>query len=287
MATSEPVTPLELVKLAAGYFAQKGIENPRLDAEILLAHVLGVQRIGLYLQFDKPLKNEEVGGYRELVRRRGMGEPAAYIIGVREFWSLPFRVAPGVLIPRPDTETLVEEALKRPDGDCAVAEIGVGSGAVIISLLKERPTWRGVACDLSPDALKIAGANAREHGVEGRLELLLGDLTAPFAGKKFSLLVTNPPYIPTEEIGTLSREVRGHEPALALDGGPDGLDIFRRLADEVPALLLPGGEFLTEFGLGQGESVLELLEKSGGLSEIRLINDLTGRPRVAGGIKGV
>lgn len=281
MANSEPRTTLDLVKLTAAWFAEKGIESPRLEAEVLLAHLLGVTRIGLYLQFDKPLDQREVEGYRELVRRRARGEPTAYIVGSREFWSLPFKVAPGVLIPRPDTELLVEMALSFPGEALRVAEVGVGSGAVIVSILSDRKGWSGLGTDVSPEALAVAAENAAANGVADRLALFAGDLLAPLAGQRFNLVISNPPYIPSAEIPALAVEVAAHEPRLALDGGPDGLDVVRRLASETPEYLAPGGSLLLEYGLGQEEPVRAILAATGAYEEIRIFSDLTGRPRAA------
>lgn len=281
MATTEAVNPttIELVRLTASYFGEKGVESPRLEAEVLLAHVLGMERIGLYLSFDKPLSADEVGRYRKLVRDRAKGVPTAYLTGKREFWSLPFKVSPGVLIPRPDTELLVESALKIGKPEADLLELGVGSGAVIISVLTEKPDWRAVGVDVSGEALSQTSLNARDLKVDGRLSLLQGDLYTPLGERKFDLIISNPPYIPTPEIDKLAVEVSAHEPRLALDGGPDGLGIIRRIVEGAPARLMPGGALLMEYGLGQENRVKEIIAATGKFGEPELIEDLTGRPR--------
>lgn len=275
--------PLELVRRCAAYLAGKGISNPRLDAEVLLAHVLGVPRIQLYLQFDKPLAAAEVDAYREAVRRRARREPVAHITGSREFWSLSLAVDARVLVPRPETEVLVEAALARMGSAGRLVDLGTGSGAVAVALLVERPGWTGVGVDVSGDALEVAAANAARHGVGDRLELRRGDLFAPLAGLEgsFGAVVANPPYIPTGELGGLEPEVARFDPRLALDGGPDGLDVIRRIAAGARVFLATGGFAAVEFGAGQEEAVAGIFRDVGGYEEVALVPDLAGRPRVA------
>lgn len=275
--------PLELVRRSAAYLAGKGVSTPRLDAEVLLAHVLGVPRIQLYLQFDKPLAAPEVDAYREAVRRRARREPVAHITGFREFWSLPFAVDERVLVPRPETEALVEAALARMGGAGRLADLGTGSGAVAVALLVERPGWTGVGVDVSAGALEVAAANAARHGVADRVELRRGDLFAPLAGSEgsFGAVVSNPPYIPTGQVDGLEPEVARFDPRLALDGGSDGLDVIRRIAAEARRFLAPGGFAAVEFGAGQGEDVARIFREAGGYAKVTLIPDLAGRPRVA------
>lgn len=285
MATGDarPDTPLELVKLTSRYFREKELPSPRLEAEILLAHVLGIERLGLYLNFDKPLTAKEIDSYRELVRRRALREPTAYLTGTREFWSIDFKVGPGALIPRPDTELLVECGLREMDeiGTGTLLELGPGTGAICIALLTERTKWRGVGVEVSSDALGYARANSAALGVEGRLDFHLGDLFEPLGEERYELIVTNPPYIPSEDITGLMVDVRDFEPGVALDGGPDGLDIIRRIAASAPAHLKTGGSLLIEFGVGQEQGVEGILSKTGSYKNITIENDLTGRPRVA------
>lgn len=274
-------TPLELVRLTAAFLEERGVPNPRLDAEVLLAHVLGVERIQLYLQFDRPLTEEEIGAYREVVRRRGRREPVGYIRGFREFWSLPFAVDRRVLVPRPETEILVGACLERMGAAGVLADLGIGSGAIALSLLVERPEWRGVGVDRSEPALEVAALNARGLGVEDRLVLCSGDLCCPLDGDRFDLMVSNPPYVPSAEIPGLEPEVSDNEPREALDGGPDGLSVIRRIVRESKGRLKPGGLLAFEFGVGQEKAVREALGIRGGLRDIQIVNDYAGRPRVA------
>jgi len=279
--------PLELVRLTAEYLKQKGIGSPRLDAEVLLAHVLGVPRIQLYLQFDKPLAADEVAAYREAVRRRARREPVAHITGVREFWSLEFAVDRRVLVPRPESEILVEAARSRMGVVGVLLDVGTGSGALAIALLTERPAWRAVATDVSAEALAVARENARRHGVEERLDLRLGDLFEPVDGQRFDAIVANPPYIPTEEIGVLEPEVARFDPRHALDGGQDGLSVVRRLVSQAPEHLTSGGFVAVEFGAGQEDAVAGLFREAGPYGVVELVADYAGRPRgaVAGRIR--
>jgi release factor glutamine methyltransferase len=278
--TQPPLTPVELIRLTAEYFSKKEIDSPRLTSELLLAKVLSASRLDLYLQYDKPLSPVEVDCYRALVRRRASGEPTAYILGKKEFWSLDFEVGPGVLIPRPDTETLVESALARMGAEGRFLEIGVGSGAVAVALLKERPRWSGVGIDKELLPLGYSSKNAMTHQVAERLDLRRGDLFGPAESEVFDLVVSNPPYIPTGEIAALDREVSGFEPAEALDGGHDGLDLIRDIAEGAASHLRSGGWLLMEFGAGQEEAVKAILNNTPGFSETRIIADYAKKPRV-------
>jgi release factor glutamine methyltransferase len=268
-------TPVDLVRWTTRYFAEHGVASPRLDAELLLAHVLGVERIGLYTAFDRPVEPRERERFRELVRERAQKRrPVAYLTGVREFWSRPFRVDDSVLIPRPDTETLVREAIARAPR--RVLEVGVGSGAVCGALALELPESTFVGTDLSDPALEIARQNLEALGVADRCELLCVDLVS---GGDYDALVSNPPYVPTGELAGLEPEVQ-HEPREALDGGADGLDVIRRLVSAAPQVLRPGGWLLLEIGAGQGADVVALMQAEG-LAEIELRPDFAGIERVA------
>ena len=273
-------TPLELVRLAAGYLAEKGVATPRLDAEVLLAHVLGVPRIRLYTEFDKPLEPAEVAAYREAVRRRARREPVAYITGEREFWSLGLRVDRRVLIPRPETEVLVERCLPRMGAAGVLLDLGTGSGAVALALLSERPGWRAVGVDASAGALEVARENARRLGLGERAEFLEGDLYEPVAGRRFDLIVSNPPYVPSAELDRLEPEVCRYEPRRALDGGPDGLSVIRRIVAGAAEHLADGGLLALEIGAGQGPAVRALIEGAG-LGRVEILPDHAGRDRVA------
>ncbi len=278
---AESWTVLKLLRWTADYFAGRGIDSPRLDAELLLAETLKLDRVGLYLNFERPLQADELTVYREKVRRRAGREPLAYILGRTEFWSLPLRVTPDVLIPRPDTELLVEQALARVDGTARVLDVGTGSGALAIALAHERPDWTVTAVDLSPQALKVAAGNARDNGVAERITLVEGNLIALPSGP-FELIVANPPYIPTGELAELMPEVCDYEPHLALDGGACGLDAYRALAGQATSVLAPGGWLLVEVGMGQAPAV-QALFATAGLTELYNALDLAGIERVVGG----
>lgn len=278
---SESWTLLKLLRWISGYFTEKGIGSPRLDAELLLAHQLGLDRVGLYLNYDRPLTAAELERIRPLVRRRGQREPLQYLLGSTEFWSLQLLVTPAVLVPRADTEVLVEEALKRCAANGVMLDVGTGSGAILISLLKELPGWQGVGMDISPAALEIARRNLVAHQLDERGQLLAGDL-ATLPERRFELIVSNPPYIPTAQWDELMPEVRDYEPALALLGGTDGLDCYRRLTAQANACLNPDGWLLVEIGADQGDAVMALFAAAG-LTELFMRHDYGANPRVVGG----
>jgi len=273
---------MELVRWTADFFRQHGVAQPRLDAEVLLAHVVGGTRLDLYMAFDRPLEEAERARYRELVRRRAKERvPVAYLTGVREFWSLPFRVTPDVLIPRPETETLVRAALD--EKPARVLELGVGSGCISAALARELPNAELVAVDVSPRALDVARENLAALALTDRVELLLADGLRDVAGR-FDLVVSNPPYVARAELAGLAPEVR-HEPVLALDGGEDGLDVIRRICTEAPERLERPGVLALEVGAGQAAEVEALLRRSGA-SSVQVANDLAGIPRVVLGRYG-
>ncbi len=270
-------TPLALIGWTQGYLARAGADAPRLTAELLLAHVLGCDRVRLYLDFDKPVAPAELARYRALVRRRAEGEPTAYLIGAREFFGRAFRVDARVLVPRPETELLVEAALALLPPDGAALDLCTGSGCVGVTLALERPAARVVATDLSLDALAVARENAERLGA--RLELLGGDLFAPLpAGARFDVVTANPPYVPSGELLRLSREVR-REPAAALDGGPDGLAVLRRIVAGAPRWLRPGGALALEIHETHA-GVVPALCRAAGLLGVELRHDLARLPRL-------
>jgi release factor glutamine methyltransferase len=280
-------TILEVVRWTTGRFERHGIPTARLDAELLAAQAFGRSRVELYVHFDQPLCERELVDYRGFVERRLAGESVAYILGRKEFWSLDLAVGPAVLVPRPDTETLVEQALELlralPAGPRRVADLGTGSGAIALALKHERPDDEVVAVDISAPALTAARANAERLGLDVRFEL--GDLTAPLAGMdRFDLVVSNPPYIPTADLDGLAAEVR-REPRLALDGGVDGLAVVRRLAADVTQVLLPGGALAVEIGAGQAEAASEILRRHG-YAGVGSRRDLGGIERVVFGHRG-
>lgn len=260
-----------------------GSESPRLDAEILLAHARGCPRIQLYTNYDEPLTDTQRSTMRDLVKRRAVAEPVAYLVGHREFFSLEFRVTKDVLIPRPDTETLVVDAIEALKQQPAprVLDVGTGSGCIAIALAVNCPNAVVTAIDLSPAALDIARANANKHKIGDRIRWLCGDLFAPLAtGEQFDLIVSNPPYIASAEIETLSADVRLHEPRSALDGGSDGLDVIRRLIVDAPPHLAPQGKLLIEISGEQAASVTQLLTANGHYDDIDVLKDLAKQPRV-------
>lgn len=262
-------------------FGALGIPSARLDAELLVGAALGLLRVKLYLDLDRPLLPEELARVRALVVRRRKREPVAYIVGEREFYRRSYEVTPAVLIPRPDTETLIERALELlPAGSTArVLDLCTGSGAIAITLAAERSELHLTATDLSAAALEVARRNAERHGVGARCEFLQGDLFAPLAAAAhFEVIVANPPYIPEPEIETLQPEVR-HEPRLALASGEDGLSHLERLCSSARTFLAPGGALLFEVGRGQAKQVRSWLEAAG-LREVTARKDLGGIERV-------
>jgi release factor glutamine methyltransferase len=276
----ETWTILKVLTWTKGYLAEKGVDNARLEAEWLLAAALGLERIGLYVNFDKPLGEAELAACRGLVARRARREPLQYILGSQEFCGLEFAVAPGVLIPRHDTETLVAEALRRAPAARTVLEIGVGSGCIAVTLARSLPEAVVWGVDISPEALALAWRNAERHGV--RLTLAEGSLFEPFPGERFDLIVSNPPYIPTADLESLQPEVRDGEPRGALDGGPDGLDCYRRLVPAALDHLTSGGWLLVEVGIGQAEAVQEMFARAG-FGELFVAQDPGRVDRVVGG----
>lgn len=278
---SEPWTLLKLLRWSTDFFAGKGIDNPRLDAELLLAHVLQLDRVGLYLNYDRPLTAAELDAVRPLVKRRSRREPLQYIIGQAEFWSLEFEVTPAVLVPRADTEILVEEALNRAAESGSLLDVGTGSGVILISLATELAGCQLAGLDISPEALEVAQRNAQKHGVADRVQLLQGDL-AQLPQQRYDLIVSNPPYVARAEWDDLMPEVRCFEPQSALLAENNGLDCYRKLAAQASSRLKPGGWLLVEIGYRQAAEVQQLFA-SAGLKKIFVREDYAGRPRVVGG----
>ncbi len=278
-------TTLAVLDWTTRRFSDAGITSARLEAQLLLAHVLGCSRVQLYTGFDKPLAEAELTGYRELIRRRLGGEPVAYLLGEHEFWGLPLHVSPDVLVPRPDTETVVEVArATRTDrtAPCRVADLCTGSGAIAIALAKELPAARIVATDVSPAAVALARRNAERNGFAERIEVREGDLWGAVAGERFDLIVSNPPYIASTVIPTLSAEVK-REPILALDGGADGLAFYDRICAAARVHLEPGGALVVEHGFDQADAVRARFEAAG-FQRVTLVQDLGKNPRVTWGI---
>lgn len=269
--TDKRWTVKELLYLTTNYLREKAIDSPRLCAEVLLSHQLKKTRVELYLGYDQPLRREEIAGFRSLVRRRVKREPLQYITGHQEFWSLDLVVNPAVMIPRPETEVLVEEALRlRQNGllsdnlNPMILDVGTGSGAIAIALAKEIEGARIWASDISPEALQLAEENARRHNLGGRIRFCEGDLLEPFAGSSaaFDMIVSNPPYIATEEFGALAPEIRYYEPRAALDGNEGGMRCIQRLIGESGPYLRDGGWLLVEMDPHQTERALNLIDSA-------------------------
>jgi release factor glutamine methyltransferase len=299
----KPWTPIGLTRWSGAYLGEKGIEGGRLDAELMLAHVLKLPRLDLYLQHDRPLLPEELDAFRALLKRRASREPLQYILGTAPFRELELLADPRALIPRPETEVLVEEVLAwvretvpggsrtvpGPDGADArplrAVDVGTGTGAIALSLLKEGPFGRVVATDTSAEALSIARENAELHGLAGGLELREGPLLTPLrSGERFHVLVSNPPYVPVGDGPGLQPEVRDWDPPSALFAGPEGMDVLNPLIMEAAAHLWPGGLLALEVGEDQAGKVARIMEETGQFSEIRIRPDLSGRERVVLGV---
>jgi release factor glutamine methyltransferase len=283
---SEPWSIKRVLAWATDDFKRRGNKSARLDAELLLSEALGFDRIKLIVEAERPLADNELGRYRDLIKRRRASEPIAYILGRREFFALPMVVDRRVLIPRPDTEILVETALsgtRERHLYGRMLDLCTGSGCVAIAFAKERPTWRVTAVDLSPDAASVARENVQRAGVVHNVAVLEGDLFAALPeSARFELITANPPYIPSAEIAELDADVRDFEPRLALDGGADGLHVMRRLIGDAMQYLSPGGLLALEGGFDQAPAVAALLEASG-FSEIARSKDLAGVERVVSG----
>lgn len=296
--SGETWTVLKIIQWTTEYLKGKGIDNPRLDSEVLLAHLLRLDRVGLYLNFDRPLSRDELSSFREIVKRRGSREPLQYITGHQEFWSLDFKVTPDVLIPRPDTEILVEEALKVVSGQGSVAsenrplrilDLCTGSGCIAISLAKELKYAVVFAADASAAALQIARENAETNGVLDRVVFLNGDLyhalenrppTTDHRPLYFDLIVSNPPYINNIDIPNIQPEVRDYEPRMAVDGGIEGLDFYKKIVTDAPNHLSSHGWLLVEVGEGQADAVSKMMADTGAFESISTVKDLAGIERV-------
>ncbi|WP_278742866.1 peptide chain release factor N(5)-glutamine methyltransferase [Mitsuokella jalaludinii] len=307
-----------ILKWTEQYFKDKGIESPRLDAEVLLAHVLEKQRIYLYVHFDEPLQPAELAAYREMIKQRVLRVPVAQILGEKEFMGLTFKVTADTLVPRPDTEILVQAAVERlkamkgeaktpedevlADGEEAssaanrdeaavdvsqeplrIADIGTGSGAICLSVLHYLADTAADTVDISPEARAVAEENAASLGLADRVTFHTGDLLQPLRGMTFAAILSNPPYIPEADIAGLAPEVRLKEPHTALSGGRDGLDFYRRLAKEAPAMLVPGGFMAFEVGIHQAEPVAALAKANPLIARTEILPDYAGIDRVVVG----
>jgi release factor glutamine methyltransferase len=273
-----------LLEWTERFLAQKGVEFPRLDASVLLAHALGCKRIDLYGVRHGEAATEEVRQrYKELIRRRVEGCPVAYLVGRKEFYSMEFEVGPAVLIPRPDSEVAVVECLRltKALAEPRILDVGTGSGNLAVAIAKHQPRARMTAVDISPDALAVAQRNAARHGVADRVQFLVSELFAALApGERFDLIVSNPPYIPSEDVKGLAPGVRDYEPHLALDGGPDGYAIFARLVAEAPQYLEKAGYLVLEIGSPQEGPARERITAHAGYELAATVHDHSRHPRV-------
>ena len=308
-------TLLELIQVSAEYLADKGVDNARLDAELLLAHVLEMDRLQLYLEHERPLVAEELDSYRQLVKRRGQREPLQLLVGSVQMLDLEFEVRPGVFIPRPETEVLIEACrnlefpgdattgldglesgsssggepvLNAPD---RIVEVGIGSGVVGVSLLVGWPQATLTAFELSKEALELTWTNAERHEVESRLELIDGDAFEPEHEDRWGrcdLVVSNPPYVADGDASAMEPEVKEHDPHIALFSGDDGLNVIRKLVNRAREVLAPGGWLVFEHGYDQGsdaprEQSAPALVEAAGFTEVLDLRDLVGKPRVCKG----
>ena len=281
--SDEPWTVGRLLSWTTGWLTERGSDSPRLDAEVLLASVRGCPRILLYTAFDEVVADELRSRFRELVRRRGGGEPVAYLVGGREFYSLQLTVSPAVLVPRPETEALVVRVLDlcREAASARIVDVGTGSGAIAIALAKHLPRAALVATDLSAAALDVARGNAERHGLTERIRFVESDLlaAAELAGP-WDVIVSNPPYVREDEFASLPRDVREYEPRAALVAGPRGVEVIERLAAAAVGRLNPGGWLVLEAGPAIAAEVERLLAATAGLELGPTLKDLARLPRV-------
>jgi release factor glutamine methyltransferase len=281
------LTVLESIKLSSEYLKKKGIESPRINAELLLAHILNCKRLDLYLSYDRPLNNDEITQYRDFIKRRGQFEPYQYIVGSVEFYGLKFEVNPSVLIPRPETEILVEEIITQYKGsfNLQILDIGTGSGNIAVSLARYLTGAEITATDISMEALKVAENNAVINKVENQIRFVAGDILKPdFNGSRFDIIVSNPPYVSENEFNALKPELRVYEPRLALTDESDGLVYYRAIAAKAKSLLNDKGRLFFEIGEGHAEAVKLILEQNS-FSEMKIKNDYLHIKRVISGVK--
>jgi release factor glutamine methyltransferase len=281
-----PWTVRRVLGFTTAHFDKRGVDAPRLASEVLLAHVLGVDRVRLYTDLDRPLEKAELAAYRALIERRVEGEPLQYLTGRRDFYGRTFQVDSRVLIPRPETELLVEAVLSAlPEGGAPrLLDVATGSGCIAVTLAAERPEASVVATDVDEGCCALARANAEAAQVSARVDVRQGDLFAPVAAEAaFEVVVSNPPYVRTGDLAGLQAEVQ-REPRLALDGGPEGLSVLQRVVEGAFAHLLPGGLLALEIGEEQGAQVRDLLQ-SRGYERVRIEVDLERRDRMAFGTR--
>lgn len=290
-STDPEWTIIKLLKWTTSYFESRDIPDPRIEAEILLAHALGIQRIDLYLQYDQPLISHELSRFKNFIKRRIKREPVAYIVGSKEFWSMNFVVSKDVLIPRPETEFLVEMALNLlPENSVSqpnlapkrILELGTGSGAVVLALASMRPYHLFFASDRIPAAVKVAKKNAKNHGIESRVGFICADWFGPFKDQMavFDMIVSNPPYVPSRIIGELQPEIAKFEPISAIDGSEDGLLCLRHIINNAHLYLQPKGHLLLEFGHEQRHDVQKMVDECSKYENVIYTKDYSGFDRV-------
>ncbi len=280
------LTVLESLKLSAEYLEKKDIESPRINAELLLAHVLKCKRLDLYLSFERPLSDDEKNNYRELLKRRGLYEPLQYIIGSVEFYGLNLKVNKSVLIPRPETELLVEEVINsfNKNAELNILDIGTGSGNIVIAIAKNLSMSHVTGVDISDDALFVAEENAELNGVSENTNFLKRDILKDFQfDKKYDVVVSNPPYISVTDFKNLQPELRLHEPKVSLTDDSDGYSFYKKISSSARNYLKPGGKMFFEIGMGQSEKIKKLLEENG-FEDIVIVKDYSKIDRI---IKGV
>ena len=281
----EEWTIQKLLNWITEYLTQRDVDAPRLSAERLLSSVLGLKRIELYTQYNKPVAPEQLEQLRGLVKRAGRHEPVAYLVGKTEFYSLEFDVTPDCLIPRPETELLAQRAiefLRQRSGPQSVCDLGTGCGILAVTIARNVPDAKVVATDISEPALAVAARNVEKHQLQDRIELRHGDLFEPLVAKldQFDVLVSNPPYVSAAEYETLEKNVKDYEPRLALYAGADGLDVYRRISEKAEQFLKPDGLLLLEIGYTQGDAVRALLEHAGTFTDIKVEKDLNRNDRI-------
>ena len=276
----------EILSLSTDYLTKHNCPSPRLEAEWLISHALGLTRMDLYMQHDRPLDEDELGKIRPMLDRRGKHEPVQYICGSTEFYGIEIHCGPGVLIPRPETERLVDLALEKVEGKVRILDVCTGTACIALALAKELPDAEIIAIDLSPEALKYAQKNKDFHKLDN-VTLLQGDLFAPLATQEpFDLIVSNPPYVTEEEYVSLDSEVKAFEPQSALTAPNAGLEILYRLAVEAKDLLKPGAYLLCEMGIEQGPATSEFFAQHG-YEDVQVVQDYTSRDRIISGRKKV
>ncbi len=288
----ETWTIQKLLNWVTEYVTGKGVDAPRLSAELLLSHVLGLKRIELYTQFDKPVAKPQLDELHDLVKRAGGHEPVAYLIGRTEFYSLELNITNDCMIPRPETELLVQRAIEflRTRNDVQfVCDLCTGSGCIAAAIAKNFPEVRVTATDISSVALEVAAQNVRKHQLAERITLLQGDLFEPLVRpldvEPFDVIVCNPPYVSAAEFEALDKNVKDYEPRIALFAGDDGLDIYRRIIEKADQFLKPDAALMLEIGYAQGPAVRELLEQTGAFTEIKIEKDIHNNDRIVTAIR--